>query len=275
MPYKDPNKQRQAQREYDEKRKGQRHRGWIAVSYPESEADNLRELLTNEGVPTFISPVHDRDVNGDGTPKKPHRHYLFLYDNPTSYEVAKAVADVIGAVMPPKNPKPGAPKPYAVVVRTAARYLCHLDNPEKAQYDPNDVVCVNCTLSDYFELINNAGDDLDELDKIYDFIDETGIVSYPALCRYVRQERPDWRRLVYRTFASAISRYVKGCAWEKEHPEPIEPEQRVCTCDWCNKPATGGSAGPAGIIRWCDDHAAQGRALAEEYEDLEDWERRF
>ena len=271
MPYKDPEKQRQAQRAYDEKRKGQRHRGWICVSYPESEADNLREVLTNEGVPTYISPVHDRDVNGDGTPKKPHRHYLLLWDSPTSYEVAKSVADAMGAVMPPKNPKPGAPKPYAVVVRTAARYLCHLDNPEKAQYDPNEVECVNCSLADYFELINSAGDDDDELDKIFDFIDECGITSFAQFCRYVRQDRLEWRRLVYHKYAAVISRYLKSCEWEKSHPAPVQPVDQGHKCDWCEKPATGWSAGPMGTVYWCEDHAGEGHELAERFEALEDW----
>lgn len=215
MPYKDKEKQKEAQRKYDEKRKGIRHRGWVWVQYPESVHSNWLEMLTNEGVPIFISPVHDKDLNGDGTKKKEHNHALALWDSPTTYESARAIADVIGGVMPPKNPKPGAPKPWAQNVRTAARYLCHLDNPEKAQYDPNDVTCINCTLSDYFDIINSAADDDEVLDEITDYIDAHGVVSFAAFVRYCKQERPEWKRLAYHKYAAFITRYIKSCAWER------------------------------------------------------------
>lgn len=214
MPYKDKEKQRAAQRAYDEGRKGTRHRGWVMVQYPESVAENWHEMLTNEGVPCYVSPLHDRDFNADGTPKKKHNHDLLLWSNPNIYENAKAIADAIGAVMPPKNPKPGEPKPWAQDVRAAARYLCHLDNPEKAQYDPNEVTCINCTLADYFEIISSASDDNETLDEIFDFIDNNGVVSFAAFVRYCRQERPEWKRLAYHKYAALITRYIKSVAWE-------------------------------------------------------------
>lgn len=206
--------QRRADARYEEKRKGTRHRGWVWVSYPESVDEHWRDMLTNEGVPMFISPLHDRDVNADGTLKKEHNHGLMLWDSPTSYEVARAIADAIGAVMPPKNPKPGTPKPYAANVRSAARYLCHLDNPDKAQYDPEQVTCINCTLADYYELISSAGDDDLILDAITDYIDENEVVSFAAFVRYCKQERPEWKRLAYHKYAPFITRYIKSCEWE-------------------------------------------------------------
>lgn len=207
--------QKRADARYEEKRKGQRHRGWVWVAYPESIAKDWREKLVNEGVPMFISPLHDKDVNGDGTKKKPHRHALMLWDSPTSYEVARPIADMVGAVMPPKHPKPGAPKPYAMNIRTAARYLCHLDNPDKVQYDPNEVICINCTLADYFEIISSTGDDDEILDEITDYIDESGVTSFAAFVRYCKQEKPEWKRLVYHKYAAFITRYIKSCAWER------------------------------------------------------------
>lgn len=96
MAYKDKEKQKEAQQKYEEKRRGTRHRGWVWVAYPESIADDWREALVNEGVPTYVSPLHDRDVNGNGVPKKPHYHGLMLWDSPTTYEIARAIADAIG-----------------------------------------------------------------------------------------------------------------------------------------------------------------------------------
>ena len=227
MPYKDKEKQKEAQRKYEEKRKGTRHRGWVWVQYPDSVDRDFREKLVNEGVPTFISPLHDKDVNADGTKKKDHNHAVVLWDNPNTYENARAIADAIGAVMPPKNPKPGMPKPYAVNVRSALRYLCHLDNPEKSQYDPEQVTCINATLADYYELINSAGDDDLVLDEITDYIDDNAVVSFAAFIRYCKQERPEWKRLAYHRYAALITRYIKAVAWEMEHPRPIKVDEET------------------------------------------------
>lgn len=303
MPYKDKEKQKEAQRRYEEKRKGTRHRGWVWVQYPDSVDENWLEMLENEGVPVYISPLHDRDENADGTPKKPHNHALLLWSSPNTYENARAIADAIGGVMPPKNPAPGKPKPWAQDVRAAARYLCHLDNPDKAQYDPNDVKCINCTLSDYFELIENSADDDETLDEIFDFIDANSIVSFAAFVRYCRSERPEWRRLVYHKYAAVITRYIKSAAWEEsvnrsatvqelkeqfqteaenyvlntleqafdrmrnadDHPDTSDTD--VPICDWCGKPAAGGSFGPDGMILWCEEHEEMGRRLSEDMPD--------
>lgn len=227
MPYKDKEKQKEAQRKYEEKRKGTRHRGWVWVQYPDSVDRDFREKLVNEGVPTFISPLHDKDVNADGTKKKDHNHAVVLWDNPNTYENARAIADAIGAVMPPKNPKPGTPKPYAVNVRSALRYLCHLDNPEKAQYDPEKVTCINATLADYYELINSAGDDDLVLDEITDYIDDNAVVSFAAFIRYCKQERPEWKRLAYHRYAALITRYIKSVAWEMEHARPVRVDEET------------------------------------------------
>ena len=212
--------QKRADARYEEKRKGTRHRGWLAVSYPESIDEDWREKLVNEGVPIFISPLHDRDENADGTKKKDHNHYVALWDNPNTYENARKVYDAIGAVMPPKNPKPGTPKPYAVNVRSALRYLCHLDNPEK-------VTCINATLADYYELINSAGDDDLVLDEITDYIDDNAVVSFAAFIRYCKQERPEWKRLAYHRYAALITRDIKSVAWEMERARPVRVDEET------------------------------------------------
>lgn len=233
MPYKDREKQREAQRRYEEKRKGQRHRGWVGVLYPDSAPDDWADRLTNEGVPACVSPLHDQDTNADGTPKKPHWHVLLVWDGPIAYETAKAVMDAIGAVMPPKNPKPGEVKPWAVTVRGSARYLCHTDNPDKARYAPEDVRCFNG--ADYFELVNCVGDEDAVFDEITDFIDEQGVTSFAAFVRYCKRERPDWKRYAYHKGAALITRYIKAVCWEQQ--DDLE-QRRQELADWASELAS-------------------------------------
>lgn len=56
---------------FDQRRKGTRTRNWATVVYPESAPKNWREILGEMRVPCFLSPLHDKDINPDGTPKKP------------------------------------------------------------------------------------------------------------------------------------------------------------------------------------------------------------
>lgn len=222
MPITDPKKRKEAQQRADEKRKGQRHRGWVGILYEDSAPENWRELVTVGGVPCCVSPLHDSDLNADGQPKKPHRHVLAVWDGPVMYDTAKEFMDEIGAVMPPKNPKPGQTKPWAVTVRGASRYLCHTDNPDKAQYSPDDVLSFNG--ANYFEMANCPGDDDVALDEITDFIDAQGVTSFAAFVRYVKQERPDWKRLTYHKYAAFITRYIKAVAWEAR--DDLDERQR-------------------------------------------------
>lgn len=60
-----------------------RGRSWTIIVYPDSLPKNWLELLQNE--PVAISPLHDKDVNPDGTLKKPHYHIVLNYKGNKSF----------------------------------------------------------------------------------------------------------------------------------------------------------------------------------------------
>ena len=68
-------------------------RNWAFVLYPESAPADWREQLQKTGLQCAISPLHDKDMNPDNTPKKPHYHVILTYSGPTSYNVVKALTD--------------------------------------------------------------------------------------------------------------------------------------------------------------------------------------
>lgn len=104
-------------------------RNYYTVVYPDSAPKNWIDVLSEERVPAFVSPLHDADVNPDGEAKKPHWHVMIMFDGPKPADRARAIFDKIG----------GVGCDAVVSVRGYARYLCHLDNPEKHQYDQGDV----------------------------------------------------------------------------------------------------------------------------------------
>ena len=121
-----------------------RTRSYATVVYPESAPDNWLSILEESKVPCCVSPLHCDDFNPDGEPKKAHYHVLLLFESVKSESQAREIFDTFGGV--------GCEKVNSV--RGYARYLTHLDNPEKAQYSPSDVQCFFG--ADYFELISRA-----------------------------------------------------------------------------------------------------------------------
>ena len=102
-----------------------RTRNFATIIYEESAPENWREILSDLLIPCFISPYHDSDINPNGEPKKPHWHVLIMFDSVKTMEQAKEIFDKVGGV--------GCEKVNSL--RGYARYLCHLDNPEKFQYN--------------------------------------------------------------------------------------------------------------------------------------------
>lgn len=139
MPYADPDRQREAKRKYEQEKRKQRRTNWMLVFY-EDQCPEWREELDELGIPTLVSPSHDADEwtardekknpkHKAGTLKEPHRHLLAMYDNPVSYD--QVIEDF--GFLKSKNVK------YVKSLPAMARYLTHMDSPDKAQYDPEGV----------------------------------------------------------------------------------------------------------------------------------------
>lgn len=110
-----------------------RKRNWSCILYPESMPDDWKVIVEGSGLPFAMSPLHDSDLNPDGEPKKPHYHCLFCYSGPTSYSIAERFSKSLGGTIPQAIES----------VRGIYRYFTHQDNPEKFQYNHDDIMCLN------------------------------------------------------------------------------------------------------------------------------------
>jgi len=119
-------------------------RNWWFVLYPESAPEDWREQLKLSGLQVAVSPLHDKDLDPDGKPKKAHYHIILVYGNSTTYNNVKNFT----------NGKLGQTIPQGLEqVRGAYRYLTHKDNPEKYQYDEKEIVTFNgFNILDFSEL---------------------------------------------------------------------------------------------------------------------------
>lgn len=123
--------------------KNVKKRYWAFVLYPESAPPDWLDRLKQTGLRCAISPLHDKDLDPTGTPKKAHRHVLMCYDGPTTFNAVKTLVDGFNAPIPVPLES----------VKGYYRYLTHMDNPEKYQYDEKDVITLNgFNIADFTEL---------------------------------------------------------------------------------------------------------------------------
>ena len=188
-----------------------RKRNFATVIYPESAPENWREILAGYFVPAFVSPLHDKDVNATGEPKKAHHHVMVMFEGKKSDEQVKTMFDSIGGV--------GLERVESL--RGYARYLCHLDNPEKAQYNPSDVVSMNG--SDYSYTIGIVADKYKAVREMIAFCKANQIVSYAELLEYASAEQDTWFRILCDSGTVVMKEYLKSVSWGMRTGSTAQP----------------------------------------------------
>lgn len=155
-------------------KKSIKKRNWAFVLYPESAPSDWLEHLKLSGLMGAISPLHDKDINADGQPKKAHYHIILVYAGPTSFNVVNALCESLNQ-----------PIPQALEsVRGYYRYLTHKDNPDKVQYDDNDIVTFGgFDYRDYVDMTKSEV--LGYIKQIQALIRETDIYEYADLIDFL------------------------------------------------------------------------------------------
>lgn len=184
-----------------------RARNFCFVVAEESAPSGWLETLQEQHVQGFVSPLHCDDMNPDGEKKFSHWHVMLMFKGKKSLEQVKAIAHEVGAV-----------NDYVQVVQDArgyARYLCHLDNPEKAPYSKGDVVALGG--ADYLQYIGSALDTDAALGEMMDWCIEQGCFSFFRLSNYARKERPDWFRVITSSRTVFLTAWLKSMEWEAKN----------------------------------------------------------
>lgn len=156
------------------KKSNVKKRNWAFVLYPESAPDNWIEILQQTGLQCVISPLHDKDIDPTGEPKKAHYHIILCYSGPTSFNVVKTICDSLNQPIPQALEQ----------VRGYYRYLTHKDNPEKYQYADEEIRTINgFNISDFIEL--SKSEVLEIKKKLQELIRTECIIEYSDFMDYL------------------------------------------------------------------------------------------
>lgn len=174
-------------------------RNWAFIVWPDSAPENWRDLLQESGLLFAISPYHDKDINPDGTIKKPHYHVIMCFDGPTTFNNALSVAKRVGAntVQPLEQ------------IRGYYRYFTHYDNPEKYQYDSNEISTLNgFNINNYVELTYTELSNL--ILQIQQIIIDKHILEYSDLMDYLKDNDCNELWSVAWNHTQFIDRYISS-----------------------------------------------------------------
>lgn len=181
-----------------------RYRNWTFTVYLDSAPDDWFDALVALHVPAIISPYHCDDVDLNGEHKKAHFHVMLMFEGKQSLKEVRKLASYCGAAND---------LVFKVnSMRGMARYFCHLDNPEKAQYSPDDVT--QLAGANYKAIIELACDHLEMIRMMMDFITINQIISFSFFSRYCSEYQPDWFSVLATRSTIYISQYIKAYTWE-------------------------------------------------------------
>lgn len=151
-------------------------RAWAFVLYLESAPSDWMDKLKQSGLKIAISPYHDKDINPDGTPKKPHYHIILVYDGPTTYNNVKSFTDSLNQPIPQALEQ----------VRGYYRYFSHKDNPDKYQYDETEIVTLGgFNISDFVEMTKSEA--LIIKRELIHLIEDEDFIEYSDFLIFVEQ----------------------------------------------------------------------------------------
>lgn len=191
-----------------------RAKNYTLVVYPE---DLSTEMQTNDawidvfrdlGHKLVVSPYHDKDINADGSKKKPHYHILL--QGGRNWIKFSELKDLV------KNDLEG--KGVAVPQKCSnsdglKRYMTHIDNPDKFQYSKDDIRCYNGASIDSAYSISEEGKKL----AIYDIMafvrEHEEMSNYYQLMNYAMDLKADGDSTWFDVLLSnswTIERYISS-----------------------------------------------------------------
>lgn len=169
----------------DEEKK-QKVRNYAVVVYPDSTTlnKNWRENIVSLGHKAIISPIHDKDLDNNGQPKKPHYHVCIFRENATTWNscVKTMSANIDSSIK------------YVEVLRGTIQasydYMSHKNAPHKAQYNQEDVICLN-GFSPFDYQKQTRTDKLNCAKEIYIYIENNTIEEFSDLIQLLIMEQKD------------------------------------------------------------------------------------
>lgn len=135
-----------------------KYRHFMLILYKDSTSYNFDDVLFDlKGSFKNYAYIFHRPEKDE---KKEHYHFILSLDNPRTISgISKRVGVQDNYIQPIKS------------LRASCRYLVHIDDDSKIQYDLTDVVVSHSFQRKFFGAFDDLKSEQDQIDDIYCFID--------------------------------------------------------------------------------------------------------
>ena len=227
MPYKDKQKQREAQRKSDAKRRGAgvQHKYWWGYLYEDSAPEDWETLIRESGY-ECVWATHDKDVRPTGEPKATHTHVAVAFSHAVAAAQAKEVLASFGVK--------AASVQFRDSWQAVCRYMIHMDDPDKYQYGRE--IVRQCGGADWETAVARTSDKYRTICEMQDWCDDAANVrangcppQFVDLMRYARAENREWFIALCDNSAVIMREYCKGLRhdWRDERFEVYKAANRM------------------------------------------------
>lgn len=188
---------------------------WWFIIYPESMPENWLSILRETHIIGAISPLHDQDVNEDGTFKKPHYHVLLKYPSKKSLQQVYSICRKLGSNVPPESVES---------FDGALRYLIHADDPDKFQYTKDEITpLAGLDVNSYF--LPSKSETAQIIYDIVGFLfDHPDITEFDILMGYARSHK-NWGMILSNYPCYGVARVLASRRYRAEKKEKKEGKE--------------------------------------------------
>ena len=164
-----------------------RARNWAFIVYPSECHSDWLEKLKILQVPCAVSPLHTP------TDEKPHHHILICGDKKSAEQIRNEVCICLGekTEIDGKESIKGVTLPQKVLnLKSSVRYLLHLDDKDKQQFENEEIKCFGGFNADKY-LIDEKEKKYNGIKGVITIIKENAFNSLLELLEYLGQNHDD------------------------------------------------------------------------------------
>lgn len=177
-----------------------RTRNWTFIVYPESAPENWRQILDDLHLEWVESPLHNLDLNATGEKKKDHFHILILFNGNKTYQQVIEMIQPLNATIPQQCHN----------AKSLVRYMAHLDNPEKYQYSPGDIISHGgVEIADLLK--PTASEKYTIVKEMIQYVKDNRVTEFQDLVDYAMVHRSDdWFPVICDGSTFVLNSYLKS-----------------------------------------------------------------
>ena len=202
MPYKNP----EDKKKWEQKnRVGKRKKIWWGYVFLDSAPEGWEDKIRESGMEA-VWAVHDKDKRADGSTKNAHAHVALRFTHAVPAHEAKEELAKFGVMEKSVQ--------YRDSWRAVCRYMIHMDDPDKFQYD--EKIVRESGGADWHDAIVRTCDTYKQIREMKAFCKKAHITSFATFSDWCDENNEEWSNAICDKAGRKVHDYINSLRYDKE-----------------------------------------------------------